>query len=862
MRAQPQEKKKILSKDISYFTTKTFDRALHDAFLSGGQPQKKHHRVKIVLGSLMDEDPFITLKATNHGETRIENCVKYDLGDAWRLVTSQNNRTCTFLFVGDHEDTERWLNGHKGETIGVKNRRLIRVPGVGPEPLQRKSTVEHHDHALVDKLEEESSDHLLKDLPARLVRKFGLLDGGSSLTELDDLISTVGDSAKAALLRNVFVLLLEGNVDGAQAHIDLSMGRIAPIGDYAKDILEVSDGEDVRRLKIGSVEYEEWVRGFERRSTWQDWFLFLHPEQEDIVNADYHGPSQLSGVSGSGKTCVIVRRAIRLARQENSRILLLTLNRSLAGLLRRLVDAACVSETTRAQIEVTSFFELARDLLRDFEPNKTRLYEDVTWKLDEHVDEIFREYYRCWANNDDAAVLRPLHMSLNARGVSGEAYIRQEFDWIRSAVQPLQRSKYLEADRKSRKFPIIAERRQDLLKGLNGWEAKMRAVGVIDYLGLTSALAAHVDNIKPAYSNILVDEAQDFGTTELSIIRLLVPPGPNDIFLCGDIAQTVLPKHRSISDADITLSARERIRQNYRNSREILAAAYDLLSKNLHEDLFDSADLEILDPRFANFSGPAPVALAAESLQDEIGYARSYAETQLARGVRTVCVAFAGYSSRDISQFARECGLSVLDGAYDPNTDRLVFSDLEQTKGYEFEILIVVNCCKDVLPAVDAPTEEAFRDICKLYVAMTRAKKELILSFHGTASSWLASVSSTISMDYWNSFETLNDAFIVQGVPKVLPELDPNIEVEDNLSITGAEFLYRVTALGLSTDAQQKLVELVDGKGLTRAGGGRRLKWQTMSSFIKDLNAGRAHDLIVGPMVATEIRNRLGHLVS
>jgi hypothetical protein len=54
---------------------------------------------------------------------------------------------------------------------------------------------------------------------------------------------------------------------------------------------------------------------------------------------------------------------------------------------------------------------------------------------------------------------------------------------------------------------------------------------------------------------------------------MLVPEGANGIFLCGDVAQTVLPKQRSVVEAGLANITRERIRRNYRNSREILAAA-------------------------------------------------------------------------------------------------------------------------------------------------------------------------------------------------------------------------------------------------------------------------------------------------
>ena len=231
---------------------------------------------------------------------------------------------------------------------------------------------------------------------------------------------------------------------------------------------------------------------------------------------------------------------------------------------------------------------------------------DETWKLAEHVDEIFREYYRQWANNHDARDLTALHRSLTARGVNAEAYVREEFDWVRSAVGPKDRNEYLRLERKGRKFSIPPEWRGDILTGLKGWEQKMTAVGVVDYLGLTVALTRHLGGIAPFYTHILLDEAQDFGTTELRIVRKLVAPGPNDLFLSGDIAQTVLPKHRSPTEAGIGIQTRERIQQNYRNSREILAAAYELLKCNLHEEMFESEDLEILDRMLRQARRAAP----------------------------------------------------------------------------------------------------------------------------------------------------------------------------------------------------------------------------------------------------------------
>jgi len=853
------------SSGITYFQSKHFTKAFQEALLKGGQHARKYIKVRQVLDRLHDPNPFLGLAATNHGETRIKHCVKYDLGDGWRLITRQDAKSCAFLFMGDHEDCDRWLDNRRGEDIGIKSGQIIVLPGI-PAGNSRAPIhiTTYHDKSLIDLLPQEDIDRTLVELPASLVRRLAALTGASTPEEVTQMAMSIQDAEKANFVLTVFMLLHSGNVDGARAHVDASRGDVMSPEDISdQDMVNVEDGDEIRRLRVGSREYETWLASFEKRSKWQDWFLFLHPEQEKVVKADYSGVSQLSGVSGSGKTCVAVRRAMRLAEAKDARVLLLTLNRSLAGLLQQLVESACIDESVRSRIRVTSLFGLIQELLIKFEPHNTAIYQDITLRLNEHVDEVFREYYRQWTNNADASVLLPLHKSMNARGVNGESYLREDFDWIRSAVHPEDRRQYLDLERKGRRFPIPADRREDLLKGLSGWERKMRDIGVVDYLDLTSALNQHLDEIETQYTNILVDEAQDFGTTELEVVRRLVKPGPNDIFLCGDIAQTILPKHRVLKAAGLAGVASERIRQNYRNSREILAAAYEVLKTNLHEEMFESGDLEILDPKFANFSGPAPIALAAESLEEEIGYARTYAQTSLDLGTKTVCIAFAGFSSRDIHGFAARCGVTALNGAYDPSSDRLVFSDLEQTKGYEFDCLIIVGCCEGVLPASDAPEEEAFRDTCKLYVSMTRAKRELILSFHGAASPWIRAVSDTIATETWQSYETLNSSFLA-GRPEKLPELEPDrgLVSEGLFSavglLNGVQFLFTSSAVGLSLEAQDKLIDLVDGIGARAGGaGGRRLRWPNIRTLMQDLSASRRYDHVFGPNVAEELRAKL-----
>jgi superfamily I DNA/RNA helicase len=383
----------------------------------------------------------------------------------------------------------------------------------------------------------------------------------------------------------------------------------------------------------------------------------------------------------------------------------------------------------------------------------------------------------------------------------------------------------------------------------------MRFVGVVDYLGLTTAVSRHLAKLTPRFDHIIVDESQDFATTELQILRRLVRPGPNDLFLCGDIAQHVLAKHCNLAQAGIEVTGRKRrITRNYRNSRQILKAAYKVLHDNLDKDLLEASDLEILDPKYANRSSPEPYVLQAESLVKEVGYSRRLVADHLeTRPDDHCCIAFAGYSLQEIVVFANRVGLPALDGTHEPHRNPLVLSDLEQTKGYEFNLMVIVNCRRDVLPPLDAPREEAFRHGSRLYVAMTRARDELYLSYHDQLSPWLSSARDDLSFGSWSEVVGPADEFLVSP-PVRLANVEEG-RTQDLLSLRGRQFNYTEWALGLSIEALNKIDELVDGRGLSRER--RRLKWATMRDASSDLEAYPHARRLFGSVVQNEVRQRL-----
>jgi len=846
---------------------KDFDGSLQRQFRLGGKRKKRAEKVSGILEQVrFGVERIKGVPVTNHGENRIRNCVKYDLGDGYRLITAQSQKVILFLFFGDHDECDRWLNRNSG--IELSYNKVEKTWGIHYATSPGDGTVITRpaipsEASLLERLSGKLNEELLDGVPPIAAIKISRLSGSVTTSEIEAVCDGIPDEERKTLVYDVLVLLGNDDRDDAENRLDLFAGRaVLAEGQPDAEILSVKDGDTVRRLVVGSEEYREWLNKLAEGGEHLEWILFMHPEQEQVVEEDFSGAAQLSGVSGSGKTCIAVRRAIRLAQADTEkRVLVVTLNRSLAGLIEKLVDAATPDLGVRSRIHVSSFFELCQELLQEFEPHRVKYYDSVSWKLGEHIDEVFREYYRCWTNAHTAHVLQPIHMSLMAQGISAENYLREEFDWLRSALNDKDRSNYRSAadvPRVGRRYPIQEGWRKLILKGMRGWEEKMDAVGVIDYLGLTTAVSRHSSKVEQRFTNAIVDEAQDFGTTELAIIRQLVPDGENDIFLCGDIAQHVLPKHRMLSKAGIVIGNRSRqIIRNYRNTRQILEAAYHVLIQNLHEEMMDRAekDLELLDPKFANRSSNEPLVLHATDLGEEIGYARSNVEAYLELHPHAkCCIVIAGYTLSEVETFGNRLGIKVLDGTHDPFSSSIVLSDLEETKGYEFDFVAIVNCCEGVLPRSDAPREEAYRDGCRLYVAMTRAKNDLFISYHGSPSEWLENAREKLAFYDWSEVEVLNPEYVVER-PAYIAEVEDN-KVTDELELNGRQFCFTKRALGLSLEAQAKLCELVDGRG-RRLSNGVRVKWANVRDILEDIEREPRVRRLVGPTTSTEIRERL-----
>jgi hypothetical protein len=78
-------------------------------------------------------------KRTRHGEMRLRKCLKYDLGSGYRLISLKGDGELYLMYIGTHDECDRWLNKKRGSKLQVEPESLVFVAKTGegePEPGQ------------------------------------------------------------------------------------------------------------------------------------------------------------------------------------------------------------------------------------------------------------------------------------------------------------------------------------------------------------------------------------------------------------------------------------------------------------------------------------------------------------------------------------------------------------------------------------------------------------------------------------------------------------------------------------------------------------------------------------------------------
>lgn len=468
------------------------------------------------------------------------------------------------------------------------------------------------------------------------------------------------------------------------------------------------------------------------------WQVFLHPAQRKIVTRTYNGPARVSGGPGTGKTIVALHRVKhlvdRLPPGDTRDVLFTTFNKNLAVDLRaRLLELG--GRETLDRVDVINVDALASRIVSEAEPGPRRHPLDDTRAVDLWRDMLAELGDQEW----DARFLHDEWSQV----ILGQALgAREEYFRARRAG----RGKTLNRRQRAEVWRLTEQFTKRLAAG-NQWTFRQVA-----------AHAARLSRGRPRYRHVVVDEAQDLSPAHWMLLRSVVAPGPDDMFLAGDTHQRIYDNYVSLGSLGIAIRGRSsRLTLSYRSTHEILGTAEALLGNQAWDDLDGGEDS--LGGYRSVLRGPRPALRGYGSWREELeGIARQVTEWREALGESgsaeaAPSIAVAVPDRRlvtEVEDYLTSRSITAASiGADGPRKpDAVHVGTLHRFKGLEYQAMIVADISDGVLPATGRMTglretdplryeRELMQARSLLFVAATRARDALVISWHGQPSSFL-----------------------------------------------------------------------------------------------------------------------------
>lgn len=459
------------------------------------------------------------------------------------------------------------------------------------------------------------------------------------------------------------------------------------------------------------------------------WRVYLHPTQRAVVDATYKGPARVTGGPGTGKTVVALHRAHMLAQRGDCKVLVTTFTSTLSDTLQSGLDMLVDDEKVEDRIEVSHVDRIAHRVVR-----KSHGAPHMLGSEDEKA---------LWAGLIDELGLTftPVFMS-------------EEWRQVVLARRISTADAYLAAKRTGRGRALGAAQRAQVWQAIWEFEQTLIQQGVWTHETIRREATRLLEesSAKP-FRHIIIDEAQDLSPDQWRLLRASVAEAHDDIFIAGDTHQRIYDNRVSLREVGINIAGRSsRLNINYRTTAEILGWSLGLLRGEPIDDM--EGGLDSIAGCKSYVHGQRPTLYGHQSAEAEAKFIAASAKEWIDNGIAPSEIGIAvraKWLTSKIEHALKAAGIDTVDlaKASDDN-DAARIGTMHRMKGLEFRCVCVAGVSAKLVPAANAVTpieddkqthqQDLERERCLLFVACTRAREELLVTWHGKPSPFLTAL--------------------------------------------------------------------------------------------------------------------------
>ena len=474
------------------------------------------------------------------------------------------------------------------------------------------------------------------------------------------------------------------------------------------------------------------------------WRTFLHSSQRKVAyRPSYSGPAQVTGGPGTGKTVTALHRAAFLAARCDATpeadipevpgqgpstqlpgkpVLMTTFAGNLADVLATHLDLLIPASEVRSRIDVLNVDRLAYSIVKQARGNPVIADERVL---------------RSWwaeAAADAGLTFTP-------------AFLKNEWEQVILAQDLRTEQVYLTCLRTGRGRPLSKSQRSQVWRVAERVTAELTAAHQSTHIQLANEATSLLRQAgSPLYRHIIVDEAQDLHPAQWRLLRAAVSVGPDDLFIAADPHQRIYDSRVSLASLRINVRGRSRrLSMNYRTTQEILSWSVPLLGPDPATGLDGEVD-SLLGYR-SPMRGEPPQVRAATSRAEEFAFLAERVGAWLDTGIEPHAIGVAARSAslaREARENLKADGITTSSLSSRVSGEAVRTGTMHGMKGLEFQAVAVIGVGQKEVPAPDVVTpadedavshaQDMQRERCVLFVACTRARDHLYVSYTGEPS--------------------------------------------------------------------------------------------------------------------------------
>jgi mRNA-degrading endonuclease RelE of RelBE toxin-antitoxin system len=628
------------------------------------------------------------------------------INDDIRLIFSQKGSQFIMLYVDRHDAAYNWAEGKFLNT----NRFGALYLHDDKVEIQQQNTEANDPFSFGNKA---LSKSLLaeKEITKKDLVKLGIAEVHAGyLMEINDddkfmeFITVYPQELQEALID-----LVAGSKNMTQVYADLQDDEVA---DTNNDEFTLTHKNTKRRFflvedlkELDLILDEELER----------WKIFLHPKQEFLVKRKYRGPVIVEGGPGTGKTVVGVHRAVFLAKniykhEDGCRILFCTFSKKLASYINEKVAQLMKQKHVSNNVYITGIDKLISDLI-----NRYRLTH-------EHLDingirNLFIQTYNDLETEETLL------------------FYQAEYKEVIQKYNISSLTEYLRINRTGQGKPLNSTQREKVWVFFNEFLKRKKKQRLIDFEDRAHIVydALVNKNIEPMFDSLIIDEAQDLSPIKLKLLSLLVRQKENNLMILSDQNQRIYNLTSWKKDVEINIVGRTfHLGLNYRTTKQIreYADKQFVHSKIVTDHIKDYKSLLV---------GADPVIRTFENTKLQYNFIVNKVKELISLGIKPNEIGIISPTNQahiaGVLEYEGIKSLLLKDDLYPRENSGVCVSTLQGAKGLEFRSVILANY-SEIGKEINRNGEEDWYTLnqikqieCLKYVATTRAREELIITF-------------------------------------------------------------------------------------------------------------------------------------